>query len=391
MSKLTAEKEAALEKAFKDPFTGLGGTMALYRKVKDEIKNLTFKNVKDFMDEQEVNQVVKGRSKTKNSYVATAPLEQFQIDLIYMPNSWWNNGYKYVFDCIDVFSKKAEMIPLKVRDKETVAIAFEKILENMGIPKTIYSDMGSEFDNKEFQKILNKHNIKIIFAIDHAPFIESFNKTMKNRLYKYMALHRTDNWSKAMEKVLEGYNNTPHSATGIAPNEIDDENSGTAYLKMMEKKKITKYPKIHIGETVRIPVTHKVEKGYKQQWSYELHIVEDVGNDGVYQVNGYFYPRKELQLVKGDVKKRAQLSEIQMKNKKQRDNIGKAQNIVEIKNLTGKIDRKQAAALFEPLMTKSQKKAKEAAALAQQQKRTDVDTTNILEGKRERRPARPFF
>ena len=148
-----------------------------------------------------------------------------------MPNSWWNNGFKYVFDCIDVFSKKAEMIPMKTRDKATTVNAFEKILKNMGIPKTIYSDMGSEFNNKEFQAILDKHKIKIIWATDHAPFVESFNKTMKNRLYKYMALHRTDNWAKAMEKVLDGYNSTPHSSTGIAPNDISEENIGTAALR----------------------------------------------------------------------------------------------------------------------------------------------------------------
>jgi hypothetical protein len=45
------------------------------------------------------------------SFVAEGPLQQFQIDLIYMPKSWFDNGYKYIFACIDVFSKKADMIP----------------------------------------------------------------------------------------------------------------------------------------------------------------------------------------------------------------------------------------------------------------------------------------
>jgi len=40
--KLTPEKESALEQAYKDPMKGLGGAVALYRKVKDEIKNLSF-------------------------------------------------------------------------------------------------------------------------------------------------------------------------------------------------------------------------------------------------------------------------------------------------------------------------------------------------------------
>ncbi len=65
----------------------------------------------------------------------------------------------------------------------------------MGIPKTIYSDQGSEFKNNTFQKVLDKHNIKITFDLGHASFVESFNKTMKNRMMKYMKLKNTDNWS----------------------------------------------------------------------------------------------------------------------------------------------------------------------------------------------------
>ncbi len=85
----------------------------------------------------------------------------------------------------------------------------------MGIAKTIFSDQGSEFKNNTFQKLLDKHNIQFIFALKHAPFVESFNKTMKNRMMKYMKLKNIDNWAKIMTPVLEAYNNTPHSTTKI--------------------------------------------------------------------------------------------------------------------------------------------------------------------------------
>ena len=83
---------------------------------------------------------------------------------------------------IDVFSKKADVIPLKDRELSTVADAFNKILSNIGIPKTIYSDQGSEFKNATFQKLLDKHHIQIIFALAHAPFIEAFNKNIKYKI-----------------------------------------------------------------------------------------------------------------------------------------------------------------------------------------------------------------
>ncbi len=43
------------------------------------------------------------------------------------------------------------MIPLQDREQITTTKAFEKILDNMGIPKTIYSDQGSEFKNIHFK------------------------------------------------------------------------------------------------------------------------------------------------------------------------------------------------------------------------------------------------
>ncbi len=60
------------------------------------------------------------------SFVPEGPLEQFQTDLIYMPKCWFNHGFKYIFACIDVFSKKADMIPLKDSEQTTTTKAFEK-------------------------------------------------------------------------------------------------------------------------------------------------------------------------------------------------------------------------------------------------------------------------
>ena len=46
------------------------------------------------------------------------------------------------FACKNTFSKKADMVLLKDREQSTSTKAFD----NMGIPKTIYSDQGSEFN-----------------------------------------------------------------------------------------------------------------------------------------------------------------------------------------------------------------------------------------------------
>ncbi len=59
-------------------------------------------------------------------FVAEGPMEKFRIDLVYMPKSWFNNGFKDIYCCVDVFSKKADMIPLKDMEQITTTKHFKK-------------------------------------------------------------------------------------------------------------------------------------------------------------------------------------------------------------------------------------------------------------------------
>jgi hypothetical protein len=223
---------------------------------------------------------------------------------------------------------------MKNKDSVTSANAFKKILSNLGIPKTIYSDQGSEFKNAEFQSVLDKHNIRIIFTLSHAPFIEVFNKTIKYKLIKYMELNDTKNWSQFLEPVLEAYNNTPHSTTKVAPNKVNESNEGEIAKTIRLKGKVKSYEDIKVGDKVRLPVIHKVAKGFKQQWSDDLSIVQKVYHNGVYLVDGALYPRKELQLVHEDILIKKPEKTPQQKAVLQRqDQIGKAANNSMVKEL----------------------------------------------------------
>jgi hypothetical protein len=52
--------------------------------------------------------------------------------------------------------------------------------------------------------LLDKHNIKNNICIKdrQASFVESFDKTMKNGMMKYMKMKITDNWSNLVSPVL---------------------------------------------------------------------------------------------------------------------------------------------------------------------------------------------
>ncbi len=139
-----------LQNLYNDASLGLTTGQRFYSHLKtNDETGYTLSKINKFLKSLEVNQVLTQRTGDK-SFVAEGLIEQFQIDLVYMNKSWFNNGFKYIFRCVDVFSKKADMIPLKDRKHTTKTKAFEKILSNMGIPKTIYSDQGSEFKNASF-------------------------------------------------------------------------------------------------------------------------------------------------------------------------------------------------------------------------------------------------
>jgi len=221
---------------------------------------------------------------------------------------------------------------MKKRDSKTTAEAIKLLFKKMGVPKTIYSDQGTEFNNKDVLKILEDNNVKIIFALDHAPFVESFNKTMKNKLYKYMAYHDTANWSDVLDILVDAYNNTPHSSTKIAPNKINQTNQLQARMNMLNRAKVKNYEPLEVGDVVRVPIINKVEKGYKQQWSYELHKIQRNNHDGTYTVNGEYYPRKELQKVK-DVVKLPEKQKEEKEKIKFADKVGIAEKNKDVKNL----------------------------------------------------------
>jgi transposase InsO family protein len=346
---LTPEKEKTLSILYKNPATGLGSIPSLYSQLKKQNltyskgnpDGITYANIKEWLHKQEPYQIMKPRTNTYESFIAEGPLQQFQVDLIYMPKSWFNNGFKYIFAAVDVFTKKAVMIPLKERDQHTSTEAFKKILKSLGVPKTIYSDQGSEFKNKPFLELLEKNGITPIFALDHAPFVEALNKNIKNRLYKYMAYHNTDNWSKILPKIIDAYNDTPHSSTGIAPNDVNASNAMQAKLNMAKRAKRKTYEPVNEGDTVRIPKINKVKKGYKPQWSYELQTVDKKLKNGLYEINGELYPRKELQKLTKEVIKPTSLTPIMEAKRINENEIGQAMNSKLVKEIVDKPTKKQ--------------------------------------------------
>ena len=73
--------------------------------------------------------------------------QQWSIDLADLNNvSGFNNQYRYLLVCVDVYSRYAFVKPLKTKSSKNVANKFEQILqEENEVPMKIHSDEGTEF------------------------------------------------------------------------------------------------------------------------------------------------------------------------------------------------------------------------------------------------------
>jgi hypothetical protein len=112
------------------------------------------------------------------------------------------------------------MEPMKDKEADTRNKARENIIKHLGVPESIYCDMGSEFTNQKFLQLLENKSIKIIYATNHAPFVESFNRTMNRMMDRCMEFNARTTRTNIYRDLLDAYNNTKHSTTQFAPNDI---------------------------------------------------------------------------------------------------------------------------------------------------------------------------
>lgn len=209
---------------------------------------------------------------------------QIQIDLIDIQKlSRWNDGTKYLLSAIDTFTRKAFMEPCKDKKADTVLNAFKTILQKFKQkPFTLVADRGTELRNKEFISFCQRNKINFFhnYTSVHAAYIERFNRTIQNLIYKYLAEFETKRYIDKLEDFLSSYNNRYHRMICMSPNDAENESNHMSVALAMEKyRSKTKFvrPKLEIGQLVRIALQKTVfHRGFKEQSNYEVFTVSNI-------------------------------------------------------------------------------------------------------------------
>ena len=159
--------------------------------------------------------------------VAPYPYYEYHVGLCFITDLE-NQTYDIGIACIDIFTKKATVVPIRSKQSNYVLAGLMVCLNDMKHkPKLIYSDNEGSLNMKDILKYLDKEGIDLITTRNHAHVIERFIRTIKNRIRKRVDYDRKqgkDNvqWHTYLYPVLLTYNNKhEHSSTGMTPAEAE--------------------------------------------------------------------------------------------------------------------------------------------------------------------------
>eukprot|EP00057_Strongylocentrotus_purpuratus_P015075 XP_011669549.1 PREDICTED: uncharacterized protein LOC105440753 isoform X1 [Strongylocentrotus purpuratus] len=149
----------------------------------------------------------------------TRPLEMVFADIAELPSS--RRGFRYILVVTDHFSKYVNIFPMKDQTAPTIAKhLFEEYVKEHGIPETLHTDQGRQFESRLVQELCSKLGIKKSRSTPYHPqgagIVERCNRTIKDQLAKYIS-HQGGEWDTHINQVQLAYNTSTHASTGLTP------------------------------------------------------------------------------------------------------------------------------------------------------------------------------
>ena len=154
-----------------------------------------------------------------------------QADLLYLPHDKvYQNTYKYTLNVIDVASRYKASRPLKTKKASEVAEMLQDIYKKgpLRYPKEFHVDNGTEF-KADVLKLMKTHDVKVVSATtkyhhNFTAFVERFNKTLAERLFKAQDAQELQNptkdsriWVKYLQKAVTRLNSEKTQMLGMTP------------------------------------------------------------------------------------------------------------------------------------------------------------------------------
>jgi cleavage and polyadenylation specificity factor subunit 1 len=135
--------------------------------------------------------------------VPAAKFSEISIDIVGPLEE--SDNMRYLLTIMDRFSRWCEAIPIADITAQTVIKQlFDQWISRYGLPKTILSDQGRQFQSQEFKTFCDRMGIKHVVTTAYHPqtngLIENFHRTLKTAF----KCHYPIAWTKSLSTILLG-------------------------------------------------------------------------------------------------------------------------------------------------------------------------------------------
>lgn len=157
------------------------------------------------------------------SFEANGPGDRYCIDLV-GPYPRTKKGKKYILTVSDAYTRY--LICVAIPDKTAICVSRALVYEvffKIGCPRSLQSDLGTEFQNQVLDGICNLLGIHKLRTTVHRPSAngrcERSHRTISACLAKLVAVNQTD-WDEKLPLVVFAMNCAKSDATNFAPFEL---------------------------------------------------------------------------------------------------------------------------------------------------------------------------
>lgn len=308
-----------LTKIYTDPENpgSLGGVHRLYEQTKRDGKKYSFKAIQNWLlgfDAYTLHAPAR-RKYPRRRTLAFSIDQYWQCDLVDMSKyAKFNNKYTFLLTIIDVFSKFAFVRKLKRKSAESVTEAFKSVFSLGRKSTNISSDSGLEFRNGLLQKLLKKQGVNFFITDSElkAAVVERFNRTLKERLHRYMTINNTNKYIDKVQEIVDSYNDSKHRSIGMSPRLVNKQNEDIVRERLFGVDSLSPAtkPKFSVNDTVRISINKRptFDKSYTPNYVYEHFTIAEVlpGSPNMYKLKeedgtllgGRYYGKELIRVIK---------------------------------------------------------------------------------------------
>ncbi|XP_022891492.1 uncharacterized protein LOC111406334 [Olea europaea var. sylvestris] len=148
------------------------------------------------------------------------PFSKWGVDLI-GPMPVGKGGVKFAIIAVDYFTKWAEVEPFAtITEQKTTHFLWKSVICRFGIPHSIVTDNGKQFDNARLSNFCKELDINKHFSSPNHPQangqVEAINKIIKHTLKAKLDLLK-GGWAEELPSVLWSYRTTARTSTGETP------------------------------------------------------------------------------------------------------------------------------------------------------------------------------